>query len=491
MKLVVQTSAGGQRHRRRAARDRSPGRWPTAHRIRSAAGSLRGDAALLFLLVAFLAGVGASVAINQSFPNWSSDEPPHLGYVESLRDGTLPTISTPTIKDPAAYDGLASDLAGKDAAHDVVWTANHPPLFPALLVPIWSADVLPVSVRIVAMRLVNTLLFCCWLVASWLLMRDLAPRRPALVALATALSITPVLAMRSGFLMNDGLAATAGTVLVLAAGRLLRTEDQRYLWLAAAAGVVAAGTRASGVVVVAVTCLVTLVVWGHRHGWLAGARRAALIGGVPALVWGWFYLRNLGLYGDLTGQQALLTQFGRSPVRHPADLLADPGTKELLLTSPLLVLMLVVAAPSMAAYVVRRRRNLDPTLWTGIVLGGLLLIQLAQFRLAGGGFHDRYLIPVLPFLTLGLGWVLLGGTRAVPGSRADWRAASVWILVSLVWTAAVAIIITFDAPATAVSIAAVALVVIAGTSVTLARRHRAAPAPGDDQVRRGRSAPAR
>src|SRR5918996_1644342 len=40
---------------------------------------------------------------------------------------------------------------------------------------------------------------------------------------------------------------------------------------------------------------------------------------------GWFYLRNLSLYGDLTGTAALLDQFGRTPKGSVLELVARPG----------------------------------------------------------------------------------------------------------------------------------------------------------------------
>src|SRR5690242_665288 len=69
------------------------------------------------LLACLLFAIGAQVACVFSIPSWSNDEPAHIGYVATLASGHLPTIDSP------------SGFLGRDAAHDHIWTANHPPAF--------------------------------------------------------------------------------------------------------------------------------------------------------------------------------------------------------------------------------------------------------------------------------------------------------------------------------------------------------------------------
>lgn len=386
--------------------------------------------AIPVLLACLLLAVGAQVACLFSIPSWSNDEPAHVGYIATLAEGQLPTIDSP------------SGFEGRDEAHHHIWTANHPPAFHLLMVPLWELFGGDLGAAVVAMRLVNTLGFATWLVLVAMIARELAPHRPAVTALATVVALAPTLALRSGFLINDGLGSSAALLMMLMLVRMLREElTPRRAMIAALAGSVAAGTRAPGVLIV-VACFVALFVVGiRRHGWWRGLSYAGVVGGVPGLTTGWFYLRNYELYGDFTGQDALLEKFGRMPVDSVDDVLALRTVQETLAASPLFLAALALLGPLVLAGAIRRDGWRPDAVW--VVLGAhaaLTALNVTTFIIDGGGFHDRYFMQAMPFLATvaALGMLRVGewvrrGHRS--SAQRDWIVASAWSTVLLLWFA--------------------------------------------------------
>ncbi|WP_147381415.1 hypothetical protein [Nocardioides immobilis] len=395
--------------------------------------------AVPFLLAIVMLAIGAQAACLYDHPNPANDEPAHIGYVAALARGDLPTIDT-----SSGYDG-------SDEAHSHVWTANHPPAFHALLVPIWWLSSGDAGAATIAMRLVNTAGFAGWLFLVGLIARELVPRRRWVPAVATAVALTPTLAIRSGFVMNDGLGSAAALLAMLMTIRMVRRQvTPMRVAVAAIAGTLAAGTRAQGVLLVALCCLVVLIVGVRQHGWVRGSAAAAVVGGVPAVATGWFYLRNYRLYGDFTGQDALLDKFARSPIDHVFDVFALRTVIESLLSTPIPLLALTVLTP-IAAIAAARRGDLRPDLaWLLLgTNGAITAANIAHFISAGGGFHDRYFMQVMPLLATATALGMLEVARWIPRSSAgDLReglVATCWTAVLLGWLAgAVAVLEWFD-----------------------------------------------
>lgn len=384
--------------------------------------------AVPILLACLLFTIGAQVACTFAIPSWSNDEPAHLGYVATLAHGDLPTIDSP------------SGFVGRDEAHDHIWTANHPPAFHVLMVPVWELSSGDVGAAAVAMRLANTLGFAVWLVLVAMVARELVPHRPAATALATVIALAPTLALRSGFLINDGLGSSMAVLMMLMTVRMLRGEfTPRRAAIAALAGAVAAGTRAPGVLIV-VACFCTVLIVGmRRHGALSGLAYAGVIGGVPALSTGWFYIRNYQLYGDFTGQDALLAKFGRQPIDSVTDVLALRTVQETLSASPLPLLALALLGPLVLVSAIRQHGWHPDAVWTMLAAhAALTTVNVATFILDGGGFHDRYFMQAMPFLAVVAALGMLGiGERlrrdGVADDQRDWLVASAWAAVLLVW----------------------------------------------------------
>jgi hypothetical protein len=176
---------------------------------------------------------------------------------------------------------------------------------------------------------------------------------------------------------------------------------------------------------------------------------------VVVAVAGWFYLRNLRLYGDLTGSAALLERFGRVPRGSVAGLLTDPGfwraQQQRLwgagnlvpgatdgLARWLWLLGLVPLAGLLVAgggWLAGRLRGVGGRLDQGravavglcLLLLGLLQLSVVQFATGGGTAHARYLLPGL--VTVGL--LAAVGLAALPGGRRGLPAVA--MLLTMTW----------------------------------------------------------
>lgn len=424
------------------ARAASGPRLGAAHYIRRLG---RHPNAVPLLAAILLALIGTQIALVFKVPSWGNDEPAHVGYVAALADGRLPTIETNIVDDPPRFPGTAGEFRGWDEEHGDIWTANHPPLFHLAMVPVWWVLSDHQTAMVITMRLANTLGFAFWLYLVGVLARELVPRRPAVSALAVVVAAAPTLVLRSAFFVNDGWAAASALLLLLMTVRMLRgAVTSPRLAAAAAAGIMAAGTRAQGVLVVALCAGALLIVISGRDGWRRGVGVSAAVGGIPAAAVGWFYLRNLHLYGDLTGQDALLAKFGRSPVTGLDQINDIPGLVEAALATGIVLVAALVLVPVVLVRSVQRHGvRLDAT-WALLAIHALVTLQsVVAFLATGGGFHDRYLMQVMPVLATAtaLGMLEVGRWRtracldAAAADRRDWWAAAGWSGLLLVWLA--------------------------------------------------------
>lgn len=239
------------------------------------------------------------------------------------------------------YDGLFNEryvgrlLTSFDLpAPDTDWSTAHPPLFYYLAAGLGRllgiADSLDV---IVPARLASTAIGLVMVVLAWRLVRRTHPEAPGRAMLAAALVLfLPVQIYMSAMLNEEILAATFTSLALFGVcGEVARREPAGRTWLRDAGIGLAAGlallTKLSGVLVVAAA--VGAYAWvGLREGRLAtAARRSAVVVAVAFCVGGWFYARNLALYGyiypqDLSTHSLMFTM--PPGERHVGDYLRIP-----------------------------------------------------------------------------------------------------------------------------------------------------------------------
>jgi len=206
-------------------------------------------------------------------------------------------------------DGLTKDWTLP--APDADWSTAHPPLFyylAALLVRaargLCGAEAVGEAAGAVMVRLaVSTVGVAAALwAARAVAQREGGSRRETLVL--GALLLVPAHVMLSAMVSEEVLAASLSTVALVLALRALDgadagTADRRALACGAVAGL-AALTKLSGALVVpaAVLAFAAQGLPGAVPGAARrGLRRAALCALAAGLVGGWYYLRNLALYG--------------------------------------------------------------------------------------------------------------------------------------------------------------------------------------------------
>jgi hypothetical protein len=368
---------------------------------------------------AVLAFVALAAAQTWTIPAYQpQDEAAHVGYALVVGGGRLPTIDTPIPSDGSPR--LAAKLAHSAPPNRQVWTANHPPLFYLLAsVPLrlGTAGGHPLGglkvARLVGVGLSAVGVALVALLALWLL-----PDRPQLAVAAAGLAaLAPVFVHVSATLYNDSLAFLTSTATLLAAAAvLLRGPSRGRLAALAAAAAAASLARESGLLLAG----------------LAGAAAAAS---------GWFYLRNLRLYGDVTGSAALLEKFHRLPHGPIALVLRTPGywiaqqqrfwdisaNLPAMAGRPTRLAWLLVALPAaglllLGARWLRARRPPPPGRWRPwlLLIGLLAALELttADFYSRGGNAHARYLLPALAVL----GIAAAAGLAALPGARRGWPA---------------------------------------------------------------------
>lgn len=374
-----------------------------------------------------------------------ADESAHVGYAVTIaQEGRLPTLS----------DTVERSFPGQRALPQ--HTANHPPLYYVLIAPVLGAGAGEPggSWAVLAARVVTALFGALTVVLVAAFGNALTDRRrPDLVVAAACLVASlPTFVPTSSFVQNDSLATCAAVLAFLGVTLMVRTGLRPWPLVLVAVGCTAAvATRAQGIGTLA-ACMAGLAVvagFGGRTSWSwrrAGHGVLAAIGlaGIVAAAIGWFYLRNLSLYGDPTGSAFVidrlaldkptppllsvlfdvdtpLTLFGVIPWWWSTGSERDyPGILDMVGN----VAIVAVYAIGMVGLLVRRRRDPARSLVPTTARGGAMLAVLVLTVVgtaamatshvsAGGNLHFRYIFPALGITVV----VFAGGLLSFPRTR--------------------------------------------------------------------------
>jgi len=262
---------------------------------------------------------------------------------------------------------------------------------------------------------------------TYFLAREVWPDHRAVALLAAALvAFNPQFLFISGSVNNDTLTALLGTLTLLLAARVVGTglTQGRSAALAVCVALLTA-TKLSGLAFVPLA-LAALALYGWRFREWRGALRAT---GEIVLAWsllaGWWYTRNVRLYGDPTGLNAHLDLMVRRSItlldlRHELaglwqsywsmfgwfNLPVEPAVYAVY------TVLAVLAAAGLVWWLVSRVRTRD---WGALLLPGMLAAQvgvllasLARWSLMTLGSQGRLLFPVIAAIASLLAFGLLG-----------------------------------------------------------------------------------
>ena len=394
---------------------------------------------LVAIVVAFI-GIGALHALQQP-PYLPTDETAHVGYAQEVASFRLPQIRDFPEVPVEARQWQAERSMANDTRYRGVWVANHPPLHYIAVAPlVWASRATgSLDGGLILMRFANVAFAAVGVVFTFLLASEITRRNHRLALLAAALAaLVPQGHAVFSQGLNDGLGFAAATAVVWAGARCLRRIDalaRRELALLAATAAVAFGSRtATMLLAIAVVGIVALRRFSRpaptAREQLRRAVRVVLVGLGPAVVlFGWFYARNMVLYGDVGASQYLLEMFRRERrgsvldmmVRWPmwsnvSEGLMSPTTRRRIVPPGSLVLTMIAAVGVGMVLVTGRitRRNrvaIDRVVasdvrnddtstlrWQislGLVTVVLIALTIAQHSSGGGNAHARYTMPAI------------------------------------------------------------------------------------------------
>ena len=395
---------------------------------------------LVAIVVAFV-GIGALHALQQP-PFLPTDETAHVGYAQEIASGRLPEIRGFPEVPIEARQWQAERSTANDIRYRGVWVANHPPLHYVAVAPlVWASRATgALDGGLILMRFANVAFAAVGVVFTFLLALEITRRNHRLALLAAALAaLVPQGHAVFSQGLNDGLGFAAGTAVVWAGARCVRRIDalaRRDLALLAATAAVAFGARAATMLLaLAVVGVVALCRFTRpdpsANAQLRNAARLAAIALGPAVVlFGWFYARNMVLYGDIGASQYLLEMFRREHRGSMLDMivrwsmwsdvfegLMSPTTRRRTMPPGSVVLTMIAALGVVIVFVtgrITRRRTSDDAgahatsdgrigeastlrwqLALALVTVALIALTIAQHASGGGNAHARYFMPAI------------------------------------------------------------------------------------------------
>ena len=430
----------------------------------------------LVVLVAVLLGYLYATNV----PKWNApDEPAHFNYVRHLATTeTLPVLEMGAYDHRMMEERMSAKFPDRLPNDWIRYESHQPPLYYALATPIYLATAAqPIETQVLALRLFSTLLGAVGLVLAFLLVRQVFPKDELLAfAVPGIIAFVPMRVAMYAAVENDALAEVAMTAVLLALVVGLKRETTwRYdavVGVLLAAALLTKAVDYLAVVLVAAAYLVAevrrshLLPWGRTDPTLSTShpsgegeeraraatllrprearaegigpvlvRRYAVTYGVAATLAGWWFVRNLVVYGwpDIFGLrrhdavvagQPLTAQPFAEAARHFVETAfnsfwAQFGWMGILVDSRVytaLTLVCAAAAAGLLAALIRvaiRRRTAGPVeVWAVglLALGAVgVAVGVVAYNLTYLQPQGRYFFATLP--TIGL--ALAGGLREI------------------------------------------------------------------------------
>jgi 4-amino-4-deoxy-L-arabinose transferase-like glycosyltransferase len=174
----------------------------------------------------------------------------------------------------------------------------------------WNGEALGVQI----LRGINILLGAAVVWLTWASGRVIWPDRPAIAIGAAALvAFNPMFLYMSGSINNDVIAAFSGSAILFACLYLLHDPGGlRLRWgliLGTLFGLALMSKSNLAVSIIFIELVISWAAWRKNQGWQWVIANLLIIA-IAGLIAGWWFLRNLSLYGDLTGFSAVTELWG-------------------------------------------------------------------------------------------------------------------------------------------------------------------------------------
>ncbi len=257
-------------------------------------GGWRYALALLICLYVVLAGIHATVVPvgNTGYQN-APDEAAHVAYVWSVASGHLPTHSHPT------------PYTSEPVANGYEW--HQPPLYYALMAPLSG-----LGER--GMRVGSILLGVACLLLIYRSGRTLLPGDPAAAILATGIAaLIPTHIAITSTVNNDVLLEVcfSGSLLVMLTALMQGFSRSRAIWLGIALSA-ALLTKLTGLLLLPVSGFCLLLLWRNGVRRTELLKNCGLTFSLFLLLTGWWFVRNLALYGQLLPLRLFAEEFAHT-----------------------------------------------------------------------------------------------------------------------------------------------------------------------------------
>ncbi|MCS7286326.1 MAG: glycosyltransferase family 39 protein [Anaerolineae bacterium] len=392
---------------------------------------------LVFVLTLYLV-MGVTFAV--IFPlGEAPDEPGHFTYVRYVAlEQKLPVLKpkyeeneTVAAHHPPAYYVLVAALTSpfidgnlrlyRNPLFDWGWKATHFIKGPEHSFP-WRGDHLAWHVA----RFISLALGLVSLRIIYLAGRRLLGSEWAAVACVAYVGLNPQFIYLHSYVTNDVLATLAGTLLVFSALNFYHRPTVINALFSAIAISLAVLAKLTAVAMLPALILAFILSW-RRLSARSRMQILAILISVPALLSGWWFVRNLKLYGDLTGLNMLRVTLARNYYESPLGIselirLLRPMFEQTFksswgyfgwLTLPMLdwiFLAIFIAHVVAAAGIIMKLKGLlnKPEAWIiGLSWAGLLVSFLNYNRIANSsGWQGRFLFPAVSVVAVAFiaGW---------------------------------------------------------------------------------------
>ncbi|HIQ04850.1 MAG TPA: DUF2142 domain-containing protein, partial [Anaerolineae bacterium] len=287
--------------------------YPVVHYV---ANSLRGDPALGPDRLRWPA-LGLPVQTPDEPNDWvlEASQPPLYYGLMAVATAWIDTRDLPEVRRPNLHAAAGIPLARGNK--NLVLHDPSRERFP------WRGTVLAVHlIRFLSLLMGATVVWLTYGIATrtW-------PRQPIVAALTMALvAFNPMFLFISASVNNDNAVTLLATVALVILLRVLQDgpSERGALVLGLVLGL-AALSKLTGLALLPLTALVwTWAAWRHQTGWRTWLRHGLTMVVLVVVLAGWWYVRNLALYGDLLGWSAMQEVVGsREPSTSVFSLLSE------------------------------------------------------------------------------------------------------------------------------------------------------------------------